>query len=102
MKCLSCGAEMHLLKVAPDQTFMAPGYEEHTFECSACHAHVQRRVFIPPRLSPSPASQCRGAPQFRSEGRSVAAPLKGVGHAVVGRSHEGTPSTWPLGRMGLG
>jgi len=66
MKCPACGAEMHLLKVAPDQTFMAPGYEEHTFECSGCHARVQRRVFIPPPLEPITSEQMLGlAPALR-------------------------------------
>jgi hypothetical protein len=57
MKCPACGAEMHLLKVAPDKTFMVPGYEEHTFECSACYHHVQRRVFIPRAIEPITTEQ---------------------------------------------
>jgi hypothetical protein len=47
MRCPGCGAEMHLIEVAPDKTKMVPGYEQHTFECSGCHDHVQQLVFIP-------------------------------------------------------
>ena len=52
LKCPACGAQMHLIKVAPDQTMMLPGYEEHTFECSSCHEHVRRLVFIPRAIAP--------------------------------------------------
>jgi len=37
---------MHLIGMAPDKKMMAPGYEEHTFEYSGCHARVERRVLI--------------------------------------------------------
>src|SRR5262249_20990269 len=47
MKCPRCGAEMHLIEVAPDKTKMVPGYEQHTFECSSCHDQVRQLVFIP-------------------------------------------------------
>jgi hypothetical protein len=46
MRCPACGAEMHLIEVAPDKTKMAPGYEQHTFECSGCHDQVRQFVFI--------------------------------------------------------
>src|SRR5713101_352400 len=47
MRCLTCGAEMHLIEVeaVPDETMMVPGYEHHTFECSGCGDHVQRLMF---------------------------------------------------------
>jgi hypothetical protein len=44
MRCLACGAEMHLIAAAPDQTMMFAGYEQHTFECSGCHLQVRRLV----------------------------------------------------------
>jgi hypothetical protein len=44
MRCLACGAEMHLIEAAPDETLMFAGYERHTFECSGCHLHVRRLV----------------------------------------------------------
>jgi hypothetical protein len=43
---------MHLIEVAPDKTKMVPGYEQHTFECSSCHDHVQQLVFIPRAIEP--------------------------------------------------
>jgi hypothetical protein len=52
MRCAACGAEMHLIEVAPDETMMVPGYEQHTFECSGCHDRVRRLVFIPRTIGP--------------------------------------------------
>jgi hypothetical protein len=78
MKCPACGAEMRLLKVAPDQTFTAPGYEEHTFECSACHAHVQQRVFIPPVLEPITREPMLRRPPGRLRSPVDGATFKGV------------------------
>ena len=36
MRCLACGAEMHLMHVIQDDTMPVPGYEHRTFMCSAC------------------------------------------------------------------
>ena len=67
MRCPACGAEMHLMKVAPDKTMMVPGYEEHTFECSGCHDQVRRLVFIPRAIEPLTNEQMRLPPaRFRS------------------------------------
>src|SRR5690349_15986188 len=52
MRCPACGAEMHLIGMAPDKTEMAPGYEQHTFECSGCHEQVRQLVFIPRAIEP--------------------------------------------------
>ena len=52
MRCVACGAEMHLIEMAPDETMMVPGYEERTFECSGCHERVRRFVFIPRAIGP--------------------------------------------------
>jgi hypothetical protein len=43
---------MHLIEMAPDKTKMAPGYEQHTFECSGCHEQVRQLVFIPRAIGP--------------------------------------------------
>ena len=59
MKCPGCGAEMHLIEVAPDKTKMAPGYEQHTFECSSCHDHVRQLVFIPRAIEPLSSEETR-------------------------------------------
>jgi hypothetical protein len=58
MRCPGCGAEMHLIEVAPDKTKMVPGYEQHTLECSGCHDHVRQLVFTPARLDHSIAKKC--------------------------------------------
>jgi hypothetical protein len=78
MKCPACGAEMHLLQAAPDQTFTAPGYEVHTFECSACHAYLQRRVFIPPVLEPITSAQMLRPAPARLRSPVDGATFKGV------------------------
>ena len=46
MRCLSCDAEMILMKVVKDATLMVRGFERHTYMCSAC-AEIERRfVFV--------------------------------------------------------
>ena len=42
MRCLSCDAEMILMKVVKDATLMVRGFERHTYMCSAC-ADIERR-----------------------------------------------------------
>lgn len=59
MKCPGCGAEMHLIEVAPDKTKMVPGYEQHTFECSSCHDHVRQLVFTPRAIEPLSSEETR-------------------------------------------
>jgi hypothetical protein len=59
MKCPGCGAEMHLIEVEPDKIKMVPGYEQHTFECSGCHDHVRRLVFIPRAIGPLNSEEIR-------------------------------------------
>jgi hypothetical protein len=51
MRCPGCGAEMHLIEVAPDKTKMVPGYEQHTFECgepARMPAKFRNLFFRPP------------------------------------------------------
>ena len=45
MRCLACGAEVHLMHVAQDDTMPVPGYEHRTFMCSACGDIERRFVF---------------------------------------------------------
>src|SRR5262245_28441287 len=59
MRCPGCGAEMHLIEVAPDKTKMVPGYEQHTFECSSCHDHVRQLVFTPRAIEPLSSEETR-------------------------------------------
>ena len=53
MLCVKCGAEMHLVQVASDNTMMVPGYEHHTFECPACRDVERRLTFNRARRSPT-------------------------------------------------
>src|SRR5262245_11424082 len=59
MRCPGCGAEMHLIEVAPDKTKMVPGYEQHTFECSSCHDRVRQLVFTPRPIEPLSSEETR-------------------------------------------
>jgi hypothetical protein len=45
MRCVVCGAEMHLLRIAADKTMMVPDYVHHSFECSACREVEHRLTF---------------------------------------------------------
>ena len=45
MKCLACGAEMHLRDVVLADIPTMRGFERHTFRCSAC-PQVARRLVI--------------------------------------------------------
>ena len=53
MRCVPCGAEMHLVQVAGDDTMMVRGYEHHVFECSACCEVERRLIFNRARRSPT-------------------------------------------------
>ena len=46
MLCLECGAEMRLAQVVEDTTMFVPGYEHHTWRCSACSTVEQRFPYI--------------------------------------------------------
>ena len=45
MRCLLCSGEMLLMKVVKDETMIAPGFEHHTYMCSACSDIERRFVF---------------------------------------------------------
>ena len=61
MRCLACGAEMHLIEAKPDETLMFSGHEQHTFECSGCHLHV-RRLVSTHEIGPFPEERMRLPP----------------------------------------
>ena len=56
MRCVACGAEMRLVWVAGDETMMVPGYEHHTFECSACPEVERRLIFTRAKDFPAAVS----------------------------------------------
>jgi hypothetical protein len=45
MLCLECGAAMRLAQVVEDTLMFVPGYEHHTWQCSACSTVEQRLTF---------------------------------------------------------
>ncbi len=45
MRCVSCGAEMDVVRVDRDDTTLVPGYERQTLQCSTCKEVEQRLVF---------------------------------------------------------
>ena len=53
MRCLACGAEMHLMHVVRDETMLVPGYEHRTFMCSAC-GDIERRLVFARDIGQSP------------------------------------------------
>ena len=53
MRCVPCGAEMHLVQVVGDDTMMVRGYEHYVFECSACREVERRLIFNRARRSPT-------------------------------------------------
>lgn len=50
---MGCGAKMHLVIVARDETMMVAGYEHRTFECSSCGELERRLIFTRAGRSPS-------------------------------------------------
>jgi hypothetical protein len=51
MRCLVCGAEMHVEQVAPDDTMPVSGYEHRTLKCPQCGDTERRLVFVGDRTS---------------------------------------------------
>jgi hypothetical protein len=51
MRCLVCGAEMHVEQVAPDDTMPVSGYEHRTLKCPQCGDTERRLVFVGARTS---------------------------------------------------
>ena len=46
MRCLVCNAEMLLMEAVPADPTTLPGFERHTFLCSACNRIERRLLFI--------------------------------------------------------
>ena len=53
MLCISCGTEMRLVRVQPDDTMMVTGYEHQTFECPSCR-ETERRLTFTREPTPQP------------------------------------------------
>lgn len=51
---------------------IVPGYEERTFECSGCHDHVRRLVFVPRAIGPLSSERMRLPPaSFKAQNKHV-------------------------------
>jgi hypothetical protein len=95
---MACGAEMILMNVVQDDTMAVPGFEHHTFMCSACHDVERRLVFtrhgrqsdaepMPMNTAPPivPASTVQDVPASTVEDESVPSPAPGLFRRVVAR-----------------
>jgi len=64
MRCVACGTEMLLVKVAPDNTMISSGYERYTLQCLGCYEIEEHLVFngakAAPTLSPSIVGRLEG------------------------------------------
>jgi hypothetical protein len=52
MRCMSCGAEMHVLRVDHDDASILAGYERQTWQCLACHEVDTRTVLLQAGAAP--------------------------------------------------
>jgi hypothetical protein len=105
MRCLVCGAEMRLEQVARDDSMSVPGFEHHTFMCSACGDTEQRYVFTrhegqsrtgpAPHISPSSIFEIPSAAAVGIV-RRVVAKLRSISHAMKGRLVFGHGNATPV------
>ena len=69
---MSCGTEMHLVRVQPDDTMMVTGYEYQTFECPSCRETERRLTFTreptPQPGQPAPIDQAAPVPPASTSG----------------------------------
>lgn len=72
MLCISCGAEMRLVQVQPDDTMMVTGYEHQTFLCLGCGETERRLTFTreptPQPGEPAPIDQAAPVPPASASG----------------------------------
>jgi hypothetical protein len=72
MLCISCGTEMRLVRVQPDDTMMVTGYEYQTFECPSCQETERRLTFTreptPQPGQPAPIEQAAPVPPASTNG----------------------------------
>jgi hypothetical protein len=89
MRCMACGAEMIVMQVVEDNTMPVPGFEHHTFMCSACYDVERRLVFNKPNAQgPLPVHAAPPiAPASAANGRAVPRLLTRVLAKLRGRQH---------------
>ena len=77
MLCLECGAEMRLVQVVEDTTMFVPGYEHHTWQCSACSTVEQRLTFTREK-TPTQTAQVEPIQSVSPEPGVTAEPSEGM------------------------
>jgi hypothetical protein len=72
MLCISCGTEMRLVLVQPDDTMMVTGYEHQTFWCPSCGETERRLTFTreptPQPGEPAPIDEAAQVPPASASG----------------------------------
>ena len=92
MRCMACGAEMHLTQVVEDHTMMVSGYEHRTFQCSAC-PEVERRLMFSRQELPRPAE---------TSGRTAAAATSPAAALAKERLAAASAWKWAIARLRRG
>jgi len=84
MRCIACGADMHLAKIIRTNIMRAPGYEHRFFTCLACSA-VEQRLGFTPQLSNADPRPRSGAliGQVQVPSRDKLAALRAWGRAMA-------------------
>ena len=67
MRCLQCNAEMALIGAVPADATL-PGFEHHTFSCSACNEIERRLLFTGTKSLPSSSTWVRAVESQQTEG----------------------------------
>ena len=81
MQCLACGAEMQLREVVLTDIPTLPGFERHTYRCSACQQVASRLVICRakmPAVDPLFPSTSRDAPANKVHTSGVSTAPKAV------------------------
>jgi hypothetical protein len=70
MRCLQCNAEMTLIGAVPADATL-PGFEHHTFSCSACNEIERRLLFTGTKSLPSSSTWVRAVEKLVSKQKAL-------------------------------
>ena len=70
MRCLQCNAEMALIGAVPADATL-PGFEHHTFSCSACNEIERRLLFTGTKSLPSSSTWVRAVEKLVSKQKAL-------------------------------
>ena len=71
MRCLVCNAEMLLMEAVPADPTTLPGFEHHTFLCSACNEIERRLLFTGTKSHPSSSTWVRAVEKLVSKQKAL-------------------------------